>query len=54
MIIQPNHKLFDQLYWYLYTSRRDDNVQNFSCHISSAILGYYLSTIKTPYTSLSH
>ena len=48
MIIQPNHKLFDQLYWYLYTSRRDDNLQNFSCHISSAILGYYLSTIKTP------
>ena len=48
MIIQPNHKLFDQLYWYLYTSRRDDNTQNFSCHISSAILAYYLSTIKDP------
>ena len=46
MIIQPNHKLFDQLYWYLYTSRRDGNTQNFSCHISSAILAYYLSTIK--------
>ena len=46
MIIQPNHKLFDQLYWYLYTSRGDTKAQNYSCHISSAILAYYFSTIK--------
>ena len=48
MIVQPDHKLFDQLYWYLYTSRGDAKAQNYSCHISSAILAYYLSTIKSP------
>ena len=48
MIIQPNDKLFDQLYWYLYTSRGDNQAENFSCHIASAVLAYYLSTIKTP------
>ena len=48
MIVQPDDKLFDQLHWYLYTSRRDTKAQNFSCHISSAILAYYLSTIKDP------
>tara|TARA_Y100000114_G_C11647794_1_gene272596 strand:+ start:282 stop:668 length:387 start_codon:yes stop_codon:yes gene_type:complete len=48
MIVQPDDKLFDQLYWYLYTSRGDKKAQNHSCHISSAILAYYFSTIKTP------
>ena len=48
MIIQPNDKLFDHLYWYLYTSRGDNKAQNFSFHIASAVLAYYLSTIKTP------
>ena len=46
MIVQPDDKLFEQLHWYLYTSRGDQKAQNFSCHISSAILAYYLSTIK--------
>ena len=46
MIVQPDDKLFDQLYWYLYTSRGDTKAQNFSCFISSAILAYYFSTIK--------
>ena len=48
MIVQPDDKLFDQLYWYLYTSRGDTKAQNHSCHISSAVLAYYFSTIKSP------
>ncbi|HAI37792.1 MAG TPA: hypothetical protein DCM40_06545 [Maribacter sp.] len=48
MIVSPDHKLFEQLYWYLYTSRGNEKARNFSCHISSAILAYYLSTVKAP------
>ena len=48
MIVQPDDKLFDQLYWYLYTSRGDTKARNFSCEISSAILAFYFSILKTP------
>lgn len=46
MIVQPDDKLFDQLFWYLYTSRGDETLQKFSCQISSAILAYHFSLIK--------
>ena len=46
MIVQPDDKLFDQLFWYLYTTRGDETAENFSCEIFSAILAYQFSLIK--------
>jgi hypothetical protein len=42
MIIQPDHELFDHIYWLLFTSRGDEHhKKSYSCTILSAILASY-------------
>ena len=41
MIIKPNDKLFDELYYLLFSSRQDSEEFGFSCTIMTPILAYY-------------
>tara|TARA_Y100001937_G_scaffold127036_1_gene197936 strand:- start:1566 stop:1940 length:375 start_codon:yes stop_codon:yes gene_type:complete len=43
MILQPDDKLFEELYYLLFTSRGDSENHNFSCTVMTAILAYYFS-----------
>lgn len=43
MILQPDDKLFEELYYLLFTSRGDKEVHNFSCTIMTPILAYHLA-----------
>lgn len=43
MILRPDDKLFEELYYLLFTSRNDREVHNFSCTIMTSILAYYFT-----------
>jgi len=46
MIINPDDKIFDEMFYWMFIRRGDLKGKNFNCYLSSAILGYYFSEIK--------
>ena len=47
MIINTDHNVFDEIYWLLFTSRKNENhTRSFSCTIMSAIVASYMLQFK--------